>query len=72
MENKEVAGRPGLCHLQGYFGTEPSGDGEASQTDRKGLRGGGQLGCAPGGEPGRLGGRRGPGLWAWEENLVEP
>ena len=55
MENKEVAGRPGLCHLQGYFGTEPSGDGEASQTDRKGLRGEGQLGCAVGGEPGHLG-----------------
>lgn len=58
MENK-VAGRPGLCHLQGYFGTGPSGDGEASQTDRKGLRGG-QLGCAPG-EPGRLGGRESQG-----------
>lgn len=72
MENTEVAGRPGRCHLQGYFGTEPSGDGEASQTDRKGLRGEGQLGCAPGGEPGCLGGRKGPGLWAWEENLVEP
>ena len=46
MENEEVVGRPGRCRLQGYFGTEPGGDGEASQTDRKSPRGGGQLGCA--------------------------
>ena len=38
MENKEVAGRPGLCHLQGYFGTEPSGDGEASRTEENFFR----------------------------------
>lgn len=72
MENKEVVGRPGQCHLQGYFGTEPGGDGEASQTDRKSPRGGGQPGCAPGEELGCPCGRRGPGLRAWEENLAEP